>query len=206
MKKKPIRLAALLLILALTGCLAPMPTAPSQGVTPLSASAPSQATPSQEEALPHSESAEAMPGRTQTAPSENSVNTYDQSASQEIRVRLTFEGGEVIAVLTDGPTTQSLLAQLPVTVTVEDFAGAEKIAYLPQRLSREDAPDGYDPALGDVACYGPWGNLAIFYKDQPYASGLIPMGTIESGLDALSAQAGSLEAVLQKMDGAKEEK
>lgn len=104
-----------------------------------------------------------------------------------LRIRLSFADGEAIVLLQDNPTSQSLLHQLPVTVTLDDFAGAEKIAYLPQKLSTEGAPRGYDPVVGDFTCYGPWGNVAIFYGDQPYAAGLIPMGSFETGLDLIAA-------------------
>lgn len=117
----------------------------------------------------------------------------------EIRIRLTFSGGETVAVLEDNPTTQSLLAQLPITVTFDDFANAEKIAYFPEDLSTQDAPNGHDPQIGDVACYGPWGNIAFFYKDQPYASGLIPMGRVESGLEKLIAMKSGSEVKIEQM-------
>ena len=41
--------------------------------------------------------------------------------------------------------------------------------------------------VGDITYYAPWGNLAIFYRDQPYARGLVSLGRIESGIDALKA-------------------
>lgn len=131
----------------------------------------------------------------QTTPPDESETS--ESGSGEIRIRLTFDGGEAIVVLEDSTTTQSLLAQLPATVTFTDFGGAEKIAYFPENLSREGAPDGYDPVVGDVACYGPWGNLVIYYNDAPYANGIIPMGHMESGLDALSEQDADFEVTLE---------
>lgn len=120
-----------------------------------------------------------------------------KSGNGEIRIRLIFDGGEAIAVLDDNPTTQSLIEQLPVTLTAEDFSGSEKIVYFPKNLSREGAPSGYDPAIGDVACYGPWGNLAIYYHDGSYADSLIPMGHIESGLDDLAKQDANFEVTLE---------
>lgn len=120
--------------------------------------------------------------------------------TEEIRIRLTFDGGEAIAVLYDNPTTQSLLAQLPATVTGSDYAGAEKIAYFAEPLSTQDAPPGDDPEIGDVACYGPWGNLAVYYNDQVYASGLIPMGRVESGLEALGAMTEDFALTIEQID------
>ena len=70
-------------------------------------------------------------------------------------------------------------------MTLTDYAGTEKISDLPRRLSTEGAPDGLEPAVGDVTYYAPWGNLAIFHRDPGYAVGLVRLGTIESGLEAL---------------------
>jgi len=41
------------------------------------------------------------------------------------------------------------------------------------------------PGPGDIAYYARWGNLAIFIKDFGYSRGLVRLGRIESGLDAL---------------------
>jgi hypothetical protein len=41
--------------------------------------------------------------------------------------------------------------------------------------------------VGDITYYAPWGNLAIFYRDFGYSSGLVSLGRIESGIEALSA-------------------
>ena len=111
----------------------------------------------------------------------------------QTRLRLTFEGGEAVVVLEDNATTRDLLAMLPATLTFEDYAGTEKISYLTQDLSTADAPASYDPQAGDVTLYAPWGNLAIFYGDAGSASGLVPMGHVESGLELLSAMDGTFE-------------
>jgi hypothetical protein len=42
-------------------------------------------------------------------------------------------------------------------------------------------PAGYDPSVGELTLYAPWGNLAFFYRDHGYARGLVPLGTIVSG-------------------------
>ncbi|MBL6448492.1 hypothetical protein JMN32_19435 [Fulvivirga sp. 29W222] len=80
------------------------------------------------------------------------------------------------ATLYDNPTSLSLIEQMPFTVELEDYAGKEKIFHPIETLSKTGAPKGADPKVGDIMCYGPWGNIAIFYKNVGYASGLIPMG------------------------------
>ncbi len=80
-----------------------------------------------------------------------------------MRIRLTFDGKAVEGTLTDNATARDLLSLLPMTRTLEDYNGTEKIGYPPRKLSTAGAPAGIDPSIGDVTYYGPWGNLAIFY-------------------------------------------
>lgn len=83
------------------------------------------------------------------------------------------------AQIGDGPAERDFLAQLPLSLTLEDYAGTEKIATLPRPLSRADAPDVTVPRAGDVTFYAPWGNLAIFYCDGQRSFGLIRLGQLE---------------------------
>jgi hypothetical protein len=103
-----------------------------------------------------------------------------------MKIRLTINGKAISATLISNGAAQDFLSLLPLTLTLEDYAATEKIAYLPRKLSTAGAPPGSDPSVGDIAYYAPWGNLAIFYKDARYAKGLIPLGRIDSGIEALS--------------------
>ncbi|RJG04266.1 hypothetical protein D3878_06620 [Noviherbaspirillum sedimenti] len=102
-----------------------------------------------------------------------------------LKIRLTVNGKTVIATLADNPTARDFHSLLPLTLTLDDYAATEKISYLPRKLFKDGAPAGIDPSVGDIAYYAPWGNLAIFYKDFGYSNGLIKLGTIDSGLEAL---------------------
>jgi hypothetical protein len=86
----------------------------------------------------------------------------------------------------DNPTSRDFLTLIPLTLEFEDYAGTEKISYLPRKLSTQDAPSGSDASVGDFTLYSPWGNLAIFYKDFGYANGLIKLGKIESGVEKIA--------------------
>ena len=109
-----------------------------------------------------------------------------------MKIRFTVDGKELAtATLRDSAAARDFLSLLPVTLPLEDYAATEKIAYLPRKLSTAGAPDGTDPSVGDIAYYAPWGNLAIFYKDAPYARGLLPLGRVDSSLDVLRAAARS---------------
>ena len=103
-----------------------------------------------------------------------------------MKIRMKLEDAVITATLTDSQTTQDFISLLPLTLTLEDYAGTEKISYLPQELSTEGAPAGSDPSVGDITYYAPWGNLAILYEDLGYASGLVILGKIDGGLEALN--------------------
>jgi len=62
----------------------------------------------------------------------------------------------------------------------KDFNSTEKIADPSKCLSKEKAPDGFEPKQGDFTVFAPWGGLAIFYQDFRYAEGLIPIGHISA--------------------------
>jgi len=85
-----------------------------------------------------------------------------------------------------------------MTITLEDYASTEKIAYMPRKLSTAGAPDGVDPAVGDIAYYAPWGNVAIFYRDAGYAKGLIKLGSLDSGIEILRAR-GVLKVTIEPL-------
>jgi len=116
------------------------------------------------------------------------VSTLLAAQTQSLQILLTVNGQQLTATLTDSPTTRDFIAQLPLTLKLDDYAATEKIAYLPKKLTTQGAPAGTDPAPGDITYYAPWGNLAIFYRDFGYSSGLIKLGRIDSGIDALAVR------------------
>ncbi|BAU65090.1 hypothetical protein STA3757_24690 [Stanieria sp. NIES-3757] len=117
-----------------------------------------------------------------------------QTNSMKINIKA---GNEVItATLVDSKTTQDFISLLPLTLTLEDYANTEKISDLPRTLSTEDAPPGSDPSVGDIAYYAPWGNLAIYYRDFGYSNGLVILGKIDSGIEALNVPS-SVEVMIE---------
>lgn len=98
-----------------------------------------------------------------------------------MKLRLTLNGKPLSATLYDNPSARDFAALLPLTLTIDDYAATEKIAYLPRRLSVKNAPAGFTPSAGDITYYAPWGNLAIFHKDFSHSSGLISLGRVDSG-------------------------
>ena len=85
---------------------------------------------------------------------------------------------------------------LPLTLTLEDYSKTEKISDLPKKLTKEGAPAGAGPSVGDIAYYAPWGNLALFYKDFEYSNGLILLGKLDGGVEALGVP-GSVKVTIE---------
>ncbi|MEG4218817.1 cyclophilin-like fold protein [Microcoleus sp. Pol14C6] len=120
------------------------------------------------------------------------------STEQPNRMKINIKVGNkvITATLIDSKTTQDFISLLPLTLTLEDYANTEKISDLPRRLSTEDAPSGSAPAVGDIAYYAPWGNLAMYYNDFGYSNGLIILGKIDGDIEALNVP-GSVEVTIE---------
>ncbi|MNL14787.1 hypothetical protein D3C87_1357440 [compost metagenome] len=117
-----------------------------------------------------------------------------------VRLKLTFNNEDVIVRMDDNPTSRDFVSSLPRTLTFKDYAGTEKISYLDEKLVTAGAPEGSDPSVGDLTYYAPWGNLAIFYKDFDYSSGLIHLGVIESGIDRLARVNGDFDVRIERIE------
>ena len=113
---------------------------------------------------------------------------------ESIRIRL---AGETVTVtLEAGEAARAFRALLPLTLTLKDFNGTEKIGDLPKRLPVKGEPAGADPEPGDIAYYAPWGNLAIYYKDFEYSDGLVRLGRLSRIPDAFR-QAGPVKVTIE---------
>lgn len=93
-------------------------------------------------------------------------------------IRLSSENGNIIIELVDNPYADALYEKLPMEVQFEDYNQVEKIAYLKSAFEKQDGFSGYDPEIGDLAYYEPWGNLSIFYQDFDYSNDLISLGKV----------------------------
>jgi hypothetical protein len=123
----------------------------------------------------------------------------DERRSMDIRVAI--GGTSLRGSLDDTAAGRDLASLLPLTLTLTDFASTEKISDLPRKLSTSGAPDGTAARAGDLAYYAPWGNLAIFYRDSPYATGLVRLGSLESGIEELIGRNGDFTVTIQAIDG-----
>ena len=124
------------------------------------------------------------------------VHGAAQEDNMPKRIRIVFEGKEAVVTLLDTAAAKDLLAQLPLSVTFEDFAGAEKITYTPQKLDVQGSPNA-DAARGDFCYYAPWGNIAVFYKGMGHGTSLYVLGRLESGKEALAGMGKAFAARME---------
>lgn len=117
-----------------------------------------------------------------------------------LEIRLVIGSERFPLLLEDNAASRDFLGMLPLTVTLRDYNGTEKVADLPGRLSTRDAPAGYAPLAGDVAFYAPWGNIALFYRDFPWSSGLVRLGRLRHGAETLAALSGEVTAVFERVE------
>ncbi|MBO1923762.1 cyclophilin-like fold protein [Thiomicrorhabdus sp. 6S3-12] len=117
---------------------------------------------------------------------------------KSMKVRLLVGDAVLNATLENNAASRDFMALLPLELTLSDYHSTEKIADLPVRLSTQGAPDGIDPEIGDITYYSPWGNLAIFYRDFPYAKGLIRLGRMDEAPSLLSGSE-SLRVRIEKI-------
>ncbi|WP_062298702.1 cyclophilin-like fold protein [Demequina maris] len=96
-----------------------------------------------------------------------------------MQIQFTLDDASLTVTLGDGPAALDLVAQLPLTLTMRDFHGIEKVADLPVRLDIAGEPPRTDANAGDLTYCAPWGNLAFFYRDLGYAAGLVSLGTVD---------------------------
>ncbi len=120
-----------------------------------------------------------------------------QSKEFPMKIRLTVNGQSASATLYDNATARDFAALLPLSLTMEDYAGIERVSPLPRALSTQDAPAGMAPVAGELTHYAPWRNLAIFIKGRSYSRELLPLGKVDDGLPIL-AQPGPYQVRIER--------
>lgn len=114
------------------------------------------------------------------------------------KVKILFPGGEAVVALLDTPLAEEFARPLPLEVEFSDFAGAEKIFYLPEKLGLSGAVDA-DTQKGDVCYYAPWGNMAVFYKGYGHGKNLYAVGNLEAGKEQLAAMQENFRARIEAL-------
>jgi hypothetical protein len=114
-------------------------------------------------------------------------------------IRITFGETELTARLDDNATARDLAAQLPLTLSFRDHNNVEKTAPLPRELSLEGAPQGHDPAAGDIGYWAPGGDLVFYYdSDAPFFNGIVRIGEFDGETDAIQRQREDFTATIER--------
>lgn len=123
------------------------------------------------------------------------------TTSQEglVKIKITIGNDEITATMDDNAAAKDFISLLPITLSLEDYNGIEKISDIPKKLSTTGTPQGHDPSVGDICLYAPWGNLAIFYKDFGYSNGLVLLGKIDGNVNVFNTT-GTLMAKFELME------
>ena len=112
------------------------------------------------------------------------------------RITVTIGEHSYPATLAEGPTTRDLIDQLPLTLSFTDFNRVEKIATLPRPLTTQGVPAGADPEINDIGYYSPGHNLVLYYGDVGYWNGLVRLGNLPEGMDAIARQPDGFTATM----------
>lgn len=109
-----------------------------------------------------------------------------------MRITVSANGKEVQYELNDSQASKDLLAQLPMTIKVENYGGIEKIFYPPAKLNTSDTPLAKDIKAGTLAYYAPWADVVMFYDSFHPADGLYELGRVVSGRAHIESLSGEI--------------
>lgn len=139
----------------------------------------------------------------QPASTATATNTMDSGKARAGEVRtmtaIEIDAGtrKWTAQIADSPSARDFLAQLPLDLTLTDYAETEKIATLPGLLTRNGAPAAVTPRAGEIGYYAPWGNIALYHKDGPRSPGLVLLGRIDEPYADL-AKPGAVKVTIRR--------
>ena len=126
------------------------------------------------------------------------------AAPQEdaVRIRLSIGDQEATGTLEDNPATRDLVSLLPVTVPMGDLFGREKPGPLPRALTGEVEP-AFTYRIGQIAYWPPSHDIVVVYEGdglQVPSPGLVPLGTVDTGLDVIAAAGDDFDMTIAVLD------
>lgn len=108
----------------------------------------------------------------------------------ENKINITIDGRTMSATLADNEATKALVEKLangPITITMNNYGGFEKVGALPWSLPSADTQITTKP--GDIMLYNS-NNIVIFYGQNSWA--YTPLGVLETtGQEEISSFVGS---------------
>lgn len=123
-------------------------------------------------------------------------DTEEVGTVGELLMTVTCGDAVVTYELNDSPAASALLAQLPLTLEVENFSNNEKVFYPPAELDVTDTPLAETGAAGTLAYYEPWGDVVMFYGPFSRNGSLYELGRAVAGEERLAGLSGTVEVAL----------
>ena len=109
-----------------------------------------------------------------------------------MKINVKANGNTTVFKLNNSPAAKELYAQLPLSITVENYSSNEKIFYPPKKLNTTDTPLS-DARAGTLAYYAPWGDVVMFYGSFGSAAGLYELGHAISGSEYIQGMSGTIQ-------------
>lgn len=136
------------------------------------------------------------PSVTQPVSTQPATTNAEDEAREIVGTTVRFSSNATsvdVAIGEDHPAARDFLSMLPLTITVEEFSGREKISYLPRELRHRGSP-GSDPESGDLIYFVPWGNLGFYYNAEGigYSDDTIHLGTYHASVEQLERLEGEV--------------
>lgn len=120
----------------------------------------------------------------------NEPNTSGNKTTIQISVKA--NGKTTVFALSNSPAARDLYAQLPLSISVENYSNNEKIFYPPKKLNATNTPQA-DAQAGTIAYYAPWGDVVMFYGRFGSAAGLYMLGQAISGSEYIQGMSGTIQ-------------
>jgi hypothetical protein len=120
---------------------------------------------------------------------------YSNASENQMVMKISVQanGNTTEFELNNSPAAKDLYAQLPLSITVENYSNNEKIFYPPKKLNATDTPLADGGQSGTLAYYAPWGDLVIFSKGFSSAPGLYELGHVTSGSEYITEMSGTIQ-------------
>ena len=117
-------------------------------------------------------------------------------AVDQLLMTVTCGDAVVTYELNDSAAAEGFLAQLPLTLEVDDFSDNEKVFYPPKELDVAGAPLAETGSAGTLAYYEPWGDVVMFYGSFSPNGVLYELGRAVAGEEHLAGLSGTIEVAL----------
>jgi hypothetical protein len=120
---------------------------------------------------------------------------YSNASENQMAIKISVKanGNTTVFELNNSPAAKDLYAQLPLSITVENYSDNEKIFYPPKKLNTTDTPLADGGRAGTLAYYAPWGDVVMFYRGFSSAPGLYELGHVTSGSEYIPEMSGSIQ-------------